>query len=227
MINIITNFTHAYLLFIGVAGATIERRIVGDGWLACCQEKGWFDGRSGQIWIEKVLAPHLANTGQSFLLIDNFSVHTSGAFVTAANDLGVDVDFIPAGYTCVLQPCDVGVNSQFKRYIREYHQTWCMHRYPLYNAQAGAFPTPDREDIYRWIVDAFERVTPVQIRRTFAHIGYTDRDELEVGEVDNQGIDPPMVEEDDEEVFVDPAEVNFELNALEEALLDVAEQVQV
>jgi hypothetical protein len=193
--------------------------------LACCQPKGWFDGRVGQIWIEKVLAPHLANTGQSFLLIDHFSVHTSGAFVRAANDLGADVDFIPAGYTCVLQPCDVGVISQFKRYIREYHQIWCMQHYPLYNAAAGgAFPTPDRADIYQWIVLAFNRVTPQQIRRTFAHIGYTDRNESEVGEVDNQGIDPPMVEENNEEVFIDPAEVNFELTALQEALLDVAGQ---
>ena len=34
-----------------------------------------------------------------------------------------------------------------------------------------------------------------QIQRTFAHIGYTNCDELEVEEEDNQGIDPPMVEE--------------------------------
>jgi hypothetical protein len=79
---------------------------------------------------------------------------------------------------------------QFKQYIREYHQTWCMQHYPLYNAQAGgAFPMPERADIYQWIVDAFDRVTPLQIRRTFAHIGFTNCDELEVGEVDNQGID--------------------------------------
>ena len=114
-----------------------------------------------------MLAPHFANTLQSFLLVDHFSVHTSRPFVTAVNDLGADVDFIPAGYTCVLQPCDVGVNSQFKGYIREYHSRWCMERYPLYNG-VGTFPTPDRADVYQWIVAAFDRVTPPQIRRTFA-----------------------------------------------------------
>lgn len=192
--------------------------------MACCQPKGWFDGRVGQIWIDKVLAPYLANTDQSFLLVDHLGVHLSNAFVTAANDLGADVDFIPAGYTCVLQPVDVGVNSQFKSYIREYHQEWCMQHYPLYNAQAGTpFPTPDRQDIYRWIVDAFDKVTPEQIQRTFAHIGYTDRDE----EDNNQEIDPPVGEGDDEEVFIDPGEVDLELDPQEEALLDVGEQVEV
>ena len=56
--------------------------------------KGWFDGCSGQIWIDKVLAPHFANTLQSNMpthynpsyWIDHFSVHHSGAFVTAVND---------------------------------------------------------------------------------------------------------------------------------------------
>jgi DDE superfamily endonuclease len=215
------------LSIIGVPGAIIERNLNTLGWLACVQEKGWFDIRVGKIWIEKVLKPYVADAEQSYLLVDHFAVHTSAAFVKAANDLGTEVDFIPAGYTCVLQPVDVGVNSQFKHYIRDCHQTWCMTEYPRYNPEVQKFPTPERDDIYQWILSAFELVTPLTIVRTFAHIGYTVLNQLQAEEVENLDNDPLIVADHEEEVFVDPAELDFELTAIQEALLDVVTQMDV
>jgi hypothetical protein len=57
-------------------------------------------------------------------LIDHFKVHLVAQFVQSANDLGVDVDYIPAGYTCVLQPVNIGVNATFKREVRDFHHKW-------------------------------------------------------------------------------------------------------
>jgi hypothetical protein len=34
----------------------------------------------------------------------------------AFNELKMEIDFIPKGYTCKLQPMDVGINTRFKNY---------------------------------------------------------------------------------------------------------------
>jgi hypothetical protein len=85
------------------------------GWIGCVQDNAWFDQRVGQIWIEKVLKPYVQDADKAFLLLDHFSAHLTSSFVKAINDLGVDVDYVPAGYTCVLQPVDVGVNANIQK----------------------------------------------------------------------------------------------------------------
>jgi hypothetical protein len=85
------------LIFVGTPGARVEKEIKKKGWLGCAQEKAWFDGRVRQIWIKQVLKPYVCDTNQALLLIDHFKVHLAAAFVQSANDLGVDVDYIPAG----------------------------------------------------------------------------------------------------------------------------------
>jgi hypothetical protein len=91
-------------------------------------------------------------------------------FVNSVNDLGCDVDFIPAGYTCVLQPVDVGVNATFKKSIRDYHHSWCLENYPKI-LDKDKFPTPERDDVYEWVVNSFDKVSSESIRR---HISTLD-----------------------------------------------------
>jgi hypothetical protein len=195
------------LFWIGTPGAHIQRFIENNGWLACVQEKGWFDGRVGQIWIEKVLAPYVRDTEKAFLLVDHFSVHLSSQFVNSANDLGVDVDFVPAGYTCVLQPVDVGVNAPFKSAIRNLNHMWCLEHYPkvLINDK---LPKPEREDVYEWVQQAFLAVSAKSIRKTFAHIGYIeksaiddDNDSDEQEEEGDEGLEN-VVEVDESELII-------------------------
>jgi hypothetical protein len=62
-------------------GARIEKEIDNNGWIGCVQENGWFDGRVGQIWIEKILKPYLRDAETSFLSVDHFSVHLTSEFV--------------------------------------------------------------------------------------------------------------------------------------------------
>lgn len=159
----------------GTPGARIEQEINNNGWVACVQETGWFDTRVGQIWIEKILAPYIGNAEKSFLLVDHFSAHLKSDFVNGVNDLGCDIDFIPAGYTCVLQPVDVGVNATFKKSVRNFHHGWCLETYPKI-LDKDKFPTPERDDIYDWVIRSFNEVASKTIRKTYVHIGYIEKD---------------------------------------------------
>jgi hypothetical protein len=176
-----------------------------NGWLACVQEKGWFDGRVGQIWIEKVLAPYVRDARKALLLVDHFSVHLSSGFVTSVNDLGVDVDFVPAGYTCVLQPVDVGVNAPFKTAIRDLNHKWCLQNYPKVKVD-DKLPKPGRDDVYDWVLRSFETVSELSIRKTFAHIGYVEKNSEE-NEDEDDGEEERLDEGLDNEVEVDEAEL--------------------
>jgi DDE superfamily endonuclease len=95
----------------------------------CCQAKGWFDLEASQKWIEQILEPFMVNAPKALLLVDHFSVHLTSDFMIACNDLGVEVEYIPKGYTCVLQPVDVGFNAQLKRVVRDKHHAWCINAY--------------------------------------------------------------------------------------------------
>ena len=46
--------------------------------------------------------------------------------VDAIQELGVEVEHIPGGCTCLCQPVDVGINKPFKKHIRDLWQTWMM-----------------------------------------------------------------------------------------------------
>lgn len=45
--------------------------------LGCCHSKGWMDDSCMKLWIQKVLAPYVANYGQSVLFLDDTSFHKS------------------------------------------------------------------------------------------------------------------------------------------------------
>ena len=70
-------------------------------------------------WIERVWKKHCIEAGSlQYLLLDHFKVHLMQSTVSAIQDTSTRVDFIPAGYTNVLQVLDVGVNKDFKVHLR-------------------------------------------------------------------------------------------------------------
>jgi len=85
------------------------------------------------------------------------------------------VDYVPAGYTCVLQPVDISVNYPFKAEIWNLHHSWCKDKYPsIHNPNSNKFPTHEHNDTYRWIQAAFATISTKSILQTFRHIGYVD-----------------------------------------------------
>jgi hypothetical protein len=63
-------------------------------------------------WVREVLCPYF-NGRPGLLLQDNFNAHLTNASINSVNNIGIDLEFIPAGYTAVLQPIDKGVNKPF------------------------------------------------------------------------------------------------------------------
>ncbi len=106
-----------FFIFKGQPGKKVETTLRGQGVLCCCQQNGWFDETVINKWVDAIIVPYIQQYGEGFLLIDHYKVHLMNKFVMACNDYGVDVDYIPAGYTCVLQPVDVGFNALFKKYV--------------------------------------------------------------------------------------------------------------
>jgi hypothetical protein len=71
---------------------------------------------------------YMRSSENAFLLVDQYKVDMMGSFVNACNELGVDVDYIPAGFTCVLQPIYVGFNAPLKGHICDFHYKWCIEK---------------------------------------------------------------------------------------------------
>jgi len=184
----------------------VEKEMEQKGWLGCIQSKGWFDGQVAKIWIEKVMKPYLEDAEESFLLIDHYKVHMTSDFVKACNNLGADVNYIPAGYTCVLQPLDVGVNGPFKAFVRDHIHSWVLQKYPGLANHGKKFPTPEQEDVYPWILLAFQRITSESIVCTFACIGLT-HNSLQEEEVET---DQGPLDDEADRVDVDDAELAAE-----------------
>jgi hypothetical protein len=49
-----------------------------------------------------------------FLFLDSFMVHMKASTVTVIQALCIQVEFIPPGYTGLLQPVNIGYNKAFK-----------------------------------------------------------------------------------------------------------------
>ena len=68
-------------------------------------------------WIEQVLQPYIQQQAHGVpvtLFLDGFATHKSESTRAALTAIGVNVVFIPAGCTSVLQPVDVGIGKPFK-----------------------------------------------------------------------------------------------------------------
>jgi hypothetical protein len=73
-------------------------------------KKAWFNEQIMLDWIEQVLAPCIAMELLGIipiLFLDQFRVHKIGLIVNAIQALGVQVEFIPASCTGLIQPVNV------------------------------------------------------------------------------------------------------------------------
>ena len=159
------------------------RQILPDDMFGCVQTKGWADDRGMGEWFHQVWKPFIARTmdddepimsnmNSSLLLIDDFKCHRQPSFNNLMSSLGTYVQIIPGGYTCRLQPCDVGLNRPLKVYIEEKYLEWAAQRF-LDLGNDESLPVPNRQQIAAWLLEAWENaITPVMITNTFKKIGY-------------------------------------------------------
>ncbi len=102
--------------------------------------------------MHRVVTPYAhLHENKVYMALDQFSVHMQHNNTTALQQIGVEVGFIPPGYTSVLQVLDKGVHKPFKQYLREESMAF-MLRNP-----EGTKPT--RTDIALWIRNSWEKNT--------------------------------------------------------------------
>ncbi|OWY92923.1 Pogo transposable element [Phytophthora megakarya] len=106
-----------FVVFKAKAGATIEK------------ENGWMDECGCQIWFNKVWKPYAASYPSSLLFLDEFKCHIQSSFIQTLNSIETEPEIIPGGYTCVLQPCDVGINKPLKDGIRAQYNDWAVRKW--------------------------------------------------------------------------------------------------
>jgi hypothetical protein len=92
------------------------------------QPSGWMDGEAFQEWVQRVIRPFAKLHNNSlYLLLDQFSVHMQYNNTFTLQQIGIEVDFIPAGYTPVLQVLDKGVHKPFIHDLREESITFMVN----------------------------------------------------------------------------------------------------
>jgi DDE superfamily endonuclease len=121
----------------------------------CCQVNGWVKESVIDKWIKRIIELYMRGSEDAFLLVDHYKVHMTGSFVNACNNLGVDVDYIHAGHTFVLQPIDVDFNAPLKRHIHDFYHKWCIEKYRgITNAMN--LPVPTKEDLINWVTNSYD-----------------------------------------------------------------------
>jgi hypothetical protein len=134
-------------------------------------EKAWFTEAVMLDWVKLILAPWAAKALPGIvpiLLRDQFKVHMMALVVDAIQALGVQVDFIAAGCTGLVQPVDVGYNKSFKAKMREEYTSWML-------TQDANLPIPGttHHQLSEWIISAQKNVTPEMIRNAWRKTGYS------------------------------------------------------
>ncbi|KAG7360412.1 DDE superfamily endonuclease [Nitzschia inconspicua] len=86
----------------------------------------------------------------SFLFMDHFRCHYSDTVKARLDSVGVQLKLISKGCTSIVQPIDVGVNKPFKDRIKSQWWEWMIG----FGQDGGNIPTPSREDVQHWVVEA-------------------------------------------------------------------------
>jgi DDE superfamily endonuclease/CENP-B N-terminal DNA-binding domain len=114
-----------------------------------CQENAWFDGDVALRWIAECLAPYVREVPvgiRPLLILDDYKVHKMESVKEALDALGVTLNIIPGGCTCLAQPIDVGIGKPFKHRIREQWMSWMLDQ----GVDRTAWETPKRELVTEW-----------------------------------------------------------------------------
>jgi DDE superfamily endonuclease len=113
-------------------------------------------------WVEKVWRPSVAQFYCSHLLLDCCTSHLKTVVKAAFNDCNMEVDFIPKGYTCKVQPMDVGINKPVKNYTNHQFEEWLI---------ANNGKNPRRQEIAWWIWNGWSQQIETIVQNAWSGSG--------------------------------------------------------
>ncbi len=179
------------------------------GPLYLCQTKAWMDERCMLAWIEKILRPYVETAPENIIpiiFLDSYRCHMMGSVVRAIEALGCEVQIIPGGCTCVVQPVDVGYNKPLKVRVKRLFNTWMQDE-----AVGGVvIPEPTRKMVADWVLSGTKEMTRNIIwncwrRKDFSW--YDDEVSGVVEDVNDENEEEEVWSDSEEEDGVDEAEM--------------------
>ena len=84
-------------------------------------------------WMNNVLAPYVVTPPSDvipLLLLDSFKVYLKGTITNAIHALSIEIKFIPARCTGLIQPINVQFNKPFKTYTTHLYSDFMMVQDP-------------------------------------------------------------------------------------------------
>lgn len=123
-------------------------------------------------WVEHVLKPYVATAPKDvvpILLLDQYKCHLMASVVNKIEDLGVQVEHIPAGVTGLCQPVDVGVNKPFKNYILRQWEEYMIEK----GLRTVIASPPDRLEFAQWIINSKAQLTKQVVKNSWRHAPYS------------------------------------------------------
>ena len=184
-----------YVIYKGKRGARVEKELrkwedngYSNGCFYKAQEKAWMNEAVMLDWIEKVWKPFaMSKNGKlTMLIVDQMSAHQTPAVKRAIEKCGSLLEFIPKGYTSLLQVCDVGLNKPFKDYMRSIVNDWMV-------INDDVALKPHRPTVSHWIDHAWNRITKSTIINTWAHIELIEKEKntnMELPQIEELGLPP-------------------------------------
>lgn len=103
------------------------------------------------------------------LLLDQYKCHLMESVVHRIEDLGVQVEHIPAGVTSLCQPVDVGVNKPLKNYVRREWENYMIDK----GLRTIVTKPPDRFVFSQWIIDSQAILPREVIKNSWRHAPYS------------------------------------------------------
>lgn len=92
---------------------------VPDSWVFKSTESGYINSELFVEWFQLCFVPYIGARRPVLLILDNHASHVSKAFVDAARENSVDLLYIPAHTSHLVQPQDAGYFHIVKQYVGE------------------------------------------------------------------------------------------------------------
>ena len=92
-----------------------------EGCVYACQDNAWMDEQVMLQWEEQILKPYVDTALEDVVLIlflDSYRCHIMASVVNERQALGVEVEHIPSGCTCLCQAVDIGINKPYKKHLQ-------------------------------------------------------------------------------------------------------------